>query len=182
MPKLIYIVGASGAGKDALIRYARNELNGSLPLLFAHRYITRPAGEGSENHVALGVEEFRLRKERGLFALDWESHGLYYGIGTEIDSWMEAGFHVVMNGSRQYLPVAKERYPGLIAILIEADPEIIRDRLASRGRENAADIESRIKRQPELHMPGLIRITNNGLLEQGGAELTRILKSFPAGS
>ena len=160
------------------MRYARNELNGSLPLLFAHRYITRPAGEGSENHIAIGTEEFRIRKMRGLFALDWESHGLHYGIGTEIDCWMAAGFHVVVNGSRQYLLAAKQRYPDMIAIVIEADPEVIRTRLQNRGRENAIDIENRIQRQPALESEGLIRISNNGLLEQGGLELTRILKSF----
>ncbi len=132
MPNLIYIVGASGVGKDALIAYAARHLNGSLPVLFVHRYITRPATEGSENHVALSPEEFRLRKEKGLFALDWESHSLYYGVGREIDIWMEHGFFVVVNGSRQYLPAAMERYPDLVPIIIEADASIIRRRLEDR--------------------------------------------------
>src|ERR1700749_495447 len=111
MSQLIYIVGASGVGKDSLMHYARQQLNGSIPLVFAHRYITRSATEGSENHIVLTVEEFSNRKARGLFALDWESHNLYYGIGIEIDVWIAKGFNVVVNGSRQYLPVAKERYP-----------------------------------------------------------------------
>lgn len=182
MPQLIYIVGASGVGKDSLMHYARRQLNGSIPLVFAHRYITRPATQGSENHVALTVEEFRNRKARGLFVLDWESHGLYYGIGVEIDVWIQKGFHVVVNGSRQYLPVAKARYPGMIPIVIEADPEIIRHRLQSRGREQEEEIELRIKRQPSLEVEGLIRISNNGLLDEGGEELTRVLLSVPAAS
>ena len=178
MSQLIYIVGASGVGKDALMQYARNRLNGSVPLVFAHRYITRPVTEDGENHVALSPEEFLLRKDKGLFALDWESHGLYYGIGREIDGWMKVGLRVVVNGSRQYLPVARERYPDMIAILIEADPEIIRRRLENRGREKGADIESRIKRQPVLETDGLIRIANNGGLEEGGDALIGALKSF----
>jgi ribose 1,5-bisphosphokinase len=179
MPQLIYIVGASGVGKDSLMHYARKQLNGSIPLLFAHRYITRPFTEGSENHVAVTVEEFRCRRDGGLFALDWESHGLYYGIGIEIEVWMKKGFHVVVNGSRQYLPVAIQRYPDLIPIVIEADPDVIRRRLESRGREKGEEIENRIKRQPPLGIEGLIRISNNGLLEEGGEELVSVLRSFP---
>jgi ribose 1,5-bisphosphokinase len=179
MAQLIYIVGASGAGKDSLMHYARQRLNGSAPILFAHRYITRPVADGSENHVAMTREEFQLRKAGGLFALDWESHGLYYGIGREINDWMIGGFHVVVNGSRQYLPVAKERYPQLATIVIEADPEVILQRLQNRGREEAADIADRIKRQPPLDKDGLIRISNNGFLEEAGETLVSVLKGFP---
>ena len=178
MSKLIYIVGASGVGKDSLMHYARQRLNGSEPILFAHRYITRPVTESSENHVALTPEEFQVRKAGGLFALDWESHGLYYGIGREINDWMINGFHVVVNGSRQYLPIAKERYPHLVTIVIEADPEIIFHRLQNRGREDAADIANRIRRQPPLDKAGLISIANNGLLGEAGETLVRVLKDF----
>ena len=161
------------------MHYARQRLNGSVPILFAHRYITRPVAGASENHIAITPEEFRLRKAGGLFALDWESHGLYYGIGREINDWMISGFHVVVNGSRQYQPVAKERYPHLVTIVIEADPEIILQRLQNRGREEAADIANRVKRQPPLDKDGLIRITNNGFLEEAGETLVNVLKGFP---
>ena len=178
MAQLIYIVGASGVGKDSLMHYARQRLNGSVPILFAHRYITRPVAGASENHIALTPEEFRLRKAGGLFALDWESHNLYYGIGREIDDWMISGFHVVVNGSRQYLPAAKACYPNLVTVVIEADPEIILQRLQNRGREEAADIASRIKRHPPLDKDGLIRISNNGFLEEAGENLVSVLKGF----
>jgi ribose 1,5-bisphosphokinase len=178
MAQLIYIVGASGVGKDSLMHYARQRLNGSAPVLFAHRYITRQVTGTNENHIALTPEEFQLRKAGSLFALDWESHGLYYGIGREINDWMISGFHVVVNGSRQYLPTARERYPQLVAIVIEADREIILQRLQNRGREDAGDITNRIKRQPPLDKAGLISISNNGLLEEAGETLVSTLKSF----
>lgn len=177
MPQLFYIVGASGAGKDSLMDYARRRINGSMPVLFAHRYITRPPKEGNENHVFLSPGEFCLRRDKGLFALHWESHGLYYGIGKEIDSWMENGFNVVVNGSRQYLPAALARYPALVTIVIEVDPDIIRLRLESRGREEAGDIEKRLQRQPEhwSGSSGTISIHNNGPLEEGGNALIAAL-------
>jgi ribose 1,5-bisphosphokinase len=177
MPQLFYIVGASGVGKDSLMEYARLRINASMPVLFAHRYITRPPKDGNENHVYVSPEEFRLRRDKGLFALHWVSHGLYYGIGKEIDSWMESGFHVVVNGSRQYLPVALQRYPDLVTIVIEADPDIIRRRLESRGRETAADIEQRVQRQPDrwTGSSSPISIRNNGPLEEGGNALIAAL-------
>jgi len=177
MPQLFYIVGASGAGKDSLMEYARLRINGSSPVLFAHRYISRPPKEGNENHLYVSPEEFRLRRDKGLFALHWVSHGLYYGIGKEIDNWMENGFHVVVNGSRQYLPVAVECYPALVTIVIEADPDVIRHRLISRGREPAQDIEKRLQRQPDQWNSGAGRISiyNNGPLEEGGNALVAAL-------
>lgn len=175
MSRLIYIVGASGVGKDTLLQYARRHINGSLPLLFAHRYITRPPGEAGENHIALSTEEFLLRRDTGLFALDWEGNGLYYGIGKEIEVWMGKGLHVIVNGSRGYLATAQLRYPGMIPIIIEADPEIILQRLENRGRETAADIGSRFRRQPVLNGEGLIRISNNGLPEEGGDSLVDVI-------
>ena len=182
MPQLFYIVGASGVGKDSLMEYARLRINGSLPILFAHRYITRPPKEGNENHVYITPEEFRLRRDKDLFALHWISHGLYYGIGKEIDTWMANGFNVVVNGSRQYLPVAIEYYPALVTIVIEADPDIIRRRLVSRGRETTQDIENRLQRQPDRWngASGRINIYNNGPLEEGGNALVAALAVTPS--
>jgi ribose 1,5-bisphosphokinase len=181
MSQLVYIVGASGVGKDALMSYARQKINGGLPVLFAHRYITRPQTEGSENHLAITPEEFCLRRDAGLFALYWESHGLYYGIGAEIDTWLEAGFDVVVNGSRQYLPVAIKRYPAMKTIIIEADPEVIRHRLESRGREDAAEISQRLMRKPDVsqYLEGeVIRISNNGPIKEGADALVAAILSF----
>jgi ribose 1,5-bisphosphokinase PhnN len=57
--RLIYVMGPSGAGKDSLLGFARDRLKAE-PILFAHRYITRPSGNG-EAHVELTVEEFEVR-------------------------------------------------------------------------------------------------------------------------
>ncbi|MBV8262011.1 MAG: phosphonate metabolism protein/1,5-bisphosphokinase (PRPP-forming) PhnN, partial [Paraburkholderia sp.] len=100
---LIYVMGPSGAGKDTLLRYARGRL-ARESVVFAHRYITREdsGGGGGENHIALTEAEFETRSQRGLFALQWRSHALRYGVGVEIDQWMALGCTVVVNGSRAY--------------------------------------------------------------------------------
>ncbi len=85
MASLFYLIGASGSGKDSLMDYARQRLQ-NRPLLFAHRYITRPSDFNGENHIALSEEEFFQRLHSGLFAMHWHSHGYHYGIGIEIDT------------------------------------------------------------------------------------------------
>jgi ribose 1,5-bisphosphokinase len=180
MGNLFYFIGASGAGKDSLMNYARSRINGSLPVIFAHRYITRHPGHSNENHIYISPEEFQLRRDGGLFAMDWESHGQYYGIGREIDGWMEKGFHVVVNGSRQYLQEAHRRYGHLKVILVEARPDTIRKRLENRGREGSPDIEKRISRSGEIGLgwengASFLRIRNDGLLEDAGEELIRMI-------
>jgi ribose 1,5-bisphosphokinase len=177
MSKLFYVIGASGAGKDTLINYARTHINGSENVIFTHRYITRPPFTGNENHISLTKEEFQQRIKANLFALYWESHGNFYGIGQEINTWMANGFNVVVNGSRQYLPVARQIYPDLDVILVTASDETINQRLASRGREDAGEIEKRIARTAEISadLANCIKLQNNGTVEDAGNEFVNIV-------
>jgi ribose 1,5-bisphosphokinase len=177
MSKLFYIIGASGAGKDSLINYCRQKVNGSIPLLVAHRYITRPANSGNENHIYVSPEEFELRHLQGLFAFNWHSHNLDYGIGIEIDDWMRAGFHVIVSGSREYLPEAIIRYPDMQVVMIDAPHTLIRQRLESRGREDANSIVERLNRNQMLKVEAnnMMLIHNDDTIEQAGEELLRFL-------
>ena len=52
---LFFVVGPSGAGKDALIEGARHLAD---RFCFARRVITRPAGSPGENHEALDEAAF----------------------------------------------------------------------------------------------------------------------------
>ena len=59
--QLIYVMGPSGAGKDSLLGYARERL-AEQPLVFAHRYITRPALSDERVQVnAAGQVELKLK-------------------------------------------------------------------------------------------------------------------------
>ena len=177
MVRLIYVMGASGCGKDSLMAAARTQLPAEAPVVFAHRYITRPADAGGENHVALTRAEFQLRLNRGLFTLHWESHGFAYGIGLEIDLWMQKGLGVVMNGSRAALPAALQAYPDLLPVLVTVPEEVLRARLGARGREDAAEMERRLARAhmgvPEV--PGLIRFDNSGPLAERGRAMAGLI-------
>jgi len=177
LARLIYIMGPSGCGKDSLMAEARLRLPAEAPVVFAHRYITRPSDMGGENHVALSRAEFQLRLTRGLFALSWESHGFAYGIGREIDVWMEAGLSVVINGSREALPRALEVYLELLPVLVDVPEEMLRQRLDARGREDAGEIKARLARarMAVTETPGLMRFDNSGLLAERGQALAGLI-------
>jgi ribose 1,5-bisphosphokinase len=171
--RLIYVVGASGSGKDSLMRYSRERLAGNPNVLFAHRYITRPADAGGENHVALSPDEFEARERARLFAMCWQSHGHEYGIGIEINQWLALGITVVVNGSRDYLQQARRRYPELLPVWVKVSPEVLRRRLEARGRESADLIEARLARNKIMSEPaaGGIVISNDGPLPEAGEAL-----------
>jgi ribose 1,5-bisphosphokinase len=174
------VVGASGVGKDSLLNYARTHLRAGEPVVFAHRYITRPQDAGGENHLALSQEEFKTFMQRGCFAMQWYSHQTWYGIGIEIEQWMSKGFCVVINGSRAYLDEASQRYPELTPVLITADYALLRRRLQNRGRESSEQIEQRLQSAQSLDRqtkhPRLCRIANNGSLALAGDQLLRLIQ------
>ena len=142
--RLIYLMGASGSGKDTLLRLLRAQLRADEPVIVAHRYITRDSG-ASEDALRLSEDEFS-RREAQRFRAALVSHGLRYGIGVEMDAWLAGGAAVIVNGSRAHLPQAHARYPALTAVEIRVDPALLARRLAGRGRESEADIARRLAR------------------------------------
>ncbi|MFU8847897.1 MAG: phosphonate metabolism protein/1,5-bisphosphokinase (PRPP-forming) PhnN [Opitutales bacterium] len=171
---LAYVIGASGAGKDSLMHYARSHCPPSAGLLFAHRYITRRSTAGDENHIELSVGEFLQRKSGGLFVMDWQSHDLHYGVGIEVEHWLSLGFNVVLNGSREYLPTARQRVPSLVPFLIQVETSVLHQRLRARGRESEENIAQRLARNETLNqtpIEGCRFIENNDTIERAGAHL-----------
>ncbi|WP_395491131.1 ribose 1,5-bisphosphokinase [Cedecea davisae] len=176
MSKLIWLMGPSGSGKDSLLSALRQQEHERL--LVAHRYITRAADAGCENHVALSAKEFDQRQQQGLFALSWQAHHQSYGVGVEMDIWLEAGFDVVVNGSRQHLQQARERYAeALVPICLQVSTDVLRYRLEQRGRENTEQIEQRLQRAA-LYAPegdDCLVLNNDGSLLQSAELFMRLL-------
>lgn len=181
MSKLFYVIGPSGAGKDTLMLAARQALAGQQ-VLFAHRYVTRALDAGGENYISLSEAEFALRQQEKLFWLVWQSHGLSYGVGQEVVSWLKQGLSVVVNGSRGYLPqaqaMAKQADVVLVPIWIHCDTPVLAQRLAQRGRETAAEIEERLVRADAFPPPqGAVVIDNSGSLEKAVEQLLHCLRA-----
>lgn len=167
-------------GKDSVLRYARARLDDRVPVVFAHRYITRPADALNENHIALSESEFALRKRAGAFVMEWMNDGFHYGIGTEIHYWLATGLSVVVNGSRSYLATALDAYADMIILWITASSDIVAGRLARRGREDALGIEERLRHHQPPAIPirphgSVIHLNNNGPLAVAGDALIGLL-------
>jgi ribose 1,5-bisphosphokinase len=166
MPGRIFaVVGPSGAGKDTLIgaaRAARPDLH------IVRRVITRPEEAGGEPYEGVSEEEFARRKAAGGFVLDWQAHGLHYGIPVSVERAMSEGRDVIFNGSRAMLGDAWEAFPGLTVIHVTASVPVLAERLAARGRETRDEIAQRLTRA-SYEVPygiGVRVVENDGPLDR----------------
>lgn len=169
---LVLVVGPSGAGKDSCIDWALDHAPASLPLLRAHRYCTRES-ERAGRDIPCSEAEFARREAIGCFALRWRAHGLAYGIGIEIDRWLELGASVLVSGSRAAIPACRVRYPELSVVHIGAPAAVLARRLATRGRESESAIAARLQRAEAAAFtdPRALDIVNDGPLSGAGTAL-----------
>lgn len=179
---LVLVVGPSGAGKDTLIAAAQRALAGNPGFVFPRRVVTRDAVAELEDHDSIDRDGFEAARRSGNFALDWEAHGLCYGLPASIDSAVEQGRIVVANVSRRVIPAALRKYARARVLLITADSAVRAQRLAGRGRESAQEVAARLSREgapvPEGVAP--VVIDNSGAIESGIAAFVAVLKRIAA--
>ena len=171
---LVLVVGPSGAGKDTLLDAARQALAGEAGVRFVRRVITRAAQAGGEDHEAVSEAAFLARR----FALQWQAHGLRYGIPLDVTDDIARGIVVVANVSRTVIAEAAERFPVRV-IEVTAPAAVLAHRLAARGREGQADAAARLSRSVAL--PADVAVTtvvNDGTVQQGAARFTAALRSI----
>lgn len=178
--RLVAVVGPSGAGKDTVMDGARRRLADAADIVFVRRVITRPAGAGGEDHLAASPDEFAAMKASGAFLLDWDAHGIRYGIPASVADDVAAGKVCVANLSRAAVADARRRLPTVV-VEITAPIPILAERLARRGRETAADIAERLRRAGTVKADADHVIVNDGAPEQAVEALARILRSPDGG-
>lgn len=177
---LVLVVGPSGAGKDTLLDAARAALADDPGTRFVRRIVTRPAGQGGEDHEAVSDSEFSKRLEAGALALWWRAHGLQYGIPADIQIDLAQHRTVVASVSRAVIADAAARFP-VAVIEITAPADLLARRLAARGREDAVDIARRLSRSVELPLPVERQtVVNDGTVEQGTRRLLAALSRLKA--
>jgi len=171
----IAVVGASGVGKDTILA----RLKAVLPpenFVFPVRVISRvpDANEASEY---LAAADFPAARRRGAFLIDWEAHGLCYGIPAAMRAELEAGRHIVANLSRAVVPVLRAASPRVLVVHVTARSDILEQRLRARGREFDSEQQARLARGEALDqsVEADIRIENNGSIDMAVSALMEAL-------
>ncbi|MBO9578484.1 MAG: phosphonate metabolism protein/1,5-bisphosphokinase (PRPP-forming) PhnN [Microbacteriaceae bacterium] len=177
----VAVVGASGAGKDAVMQWAATALADESAVRFIRRAVTRPAGPG-EDHLPHTEAEFDAALAAGAFAAHWPANGLRYGIPLDVDELIAAGTTVVANCSRTALPALAARFPGLLRVVrVSVSPETRAARLALRGRENAVEQAVRLARtDPAPGFPVDLELGNDGPIAEAGEALAVFLSALRA--
>jgi len=170
--RLLVIVGASGAGKDSVLKGWLASLPRGLAPHHARRTITRDAGDASEDHEAIDEAGFHAALEAGAFAFSWQAHGLHYGVRWRELEPLAQGRWVVMNGSRGHLPELRAAAPQAHVIEVVAPDDLRRARIGQRGREAAPQLQDRLVRSVPEPAPDL-RIANDGDLSHAIAQFDR---------
>jgi ribose 1,5-bisphosphokinase len=180
--RLIYCMGPSGAGKDSLLDWLRAYLPTPCPVHWAQRTISRGATSGGEAHDSVSPQTFVALCIERAFALHWQANGLGYGVRHAQLAPLAQGHWVLLNGSRAYLPEALARFPDLVAVHITASPQVLRERLLSRGRETHDEVEARVQRAVAYTPPpgsASLEVHNDGVLSDAGQQLLNALEQLP---
>jgi ribose 1,5-bisphosphokinase len=175
---LVLIVGPSGAGKDTLIRLAREALAEEPRIVFPQRLVTRPPS-ADEDNLPIDAEGFARAEAEGRFALSWQAHGLGYALPARVGRMAREGHVVVCNVSRRVVAEARARFPGTQVVEITAPPEVLAQRLAARARAQDGDLSARLSRKGDV-VPD-VTIDNSGAAEEGAARLIRSLQRLLPG-
>ena len=146
--KLVYMVGPSGSGKDSVLGALAVDLPPDWVIM--KRTVTREESPANVYAEYLTHEVFRQQQRQGAFALSWEAHGLMYGIRSELDTHLQAGKLVLVNGSREHWEQVKRQYPQAALVWLTVAPELLLQRLQQRGRESVDAISLRVQRNQQI--------------------------------
>lgn len=170
------MIGASGAGKDTLVQWARRELPPASPIRIVEREITRDRGP-EEHHVPVTALEFEQRKAAGHYLLHWAAHGVQYGLPRIDCAGLERGQSVLTIASRTMLEAVRALACPAHFIEIRAPYAVLEQRLRKRGGRPGSEIAGRLSRAsafpvegPDVHV-----IDNGGALSESGRAFVSLL-------
>ncbi|MDR3375013.1 MAG: phosphonate metabolism protein/1,5-bisphosphokinase (PRPP-forming) PhnN [Ancalomicrobiaceae bacterium] len=173
----VAVVGPSGAGKDTLLRLAKEKLAHEEDIRFPRRLITR-GPDAHEDHIPITEAELARAIANGEAALSWTAHGLGYAVPVEVDDLIRAGGVAVVNLSRRAIVAAGARYSRLAVVVVTAPADVLAARLAGRGREDPGAVIGRLARADE-DVPDVSDVTvinNVGDPVEGAEALAAVIR------
>jgi len=170
MKKIVLIVGASGVGKDTLIKNIQDKVEAN----FVKRYITR-APDNNEANYYIDNEAFEQLKRDDFFISTWKAHNNRYGIAL---SHIKNGLNIT-SISRSAIKDFEDKFDYVTTINITIPKEQLFQRLKNRGRESDEQIQKRIERSyPIIDAKNLIRFDNSKSIEESTQDFINLIQKI----
>ncbi|RXJ98432.1 hypothetical protein CRU98_10375 [Arcobacter sp. CECT 8986] len=170
---IILIVGASGVGKDSLLKQLHKVDNINI----VKRYITRKADENEDNFYLSKDEFLKLRKEE-FFISSWCAHNNFYGIAK---SSIENKINII-SVSRSVIKDFENIFDNVYTINITLEKSSLKNRLIKRKRESLEEIEKRLQRADfELKAKNLINFENDKPILESAKNLKNVIEKISKG-
>lgn len=164
--KVALIAGASGSGKDSLLKGIDKSRLGNDRIVVIRRFITRPPDK-HENNYSVDDSAFEVLQANHFFISSWQAHGYKYGIAAPHLDGVKENSLAIVSVSRTAVADFESRYEDVYTILVEVDQEILKKRLLNRKREQGKAIDRRLQRRNiQVKARELIRFDNSVPLEQ----------------
>jgi ribose 1,5-bisphosphokinase len=170
MKKVILIVGASGVGKDTLLKSIQDDAG----LNFVKRYITREP-DNNESNYYVDDEAFNSLENDNYFISTWKAHGNKYGIAL---SHITNGINII-SISRGAIKDFENRFDTVTTINITIPKELLYKRLKNRGRESDQEIQKRIDRSyPIIEAENLREFDNSKSIEESSKDFVKLIQKI----
>jgi len=174
---MIAVVGPSGSGKDTIMRACMEVFSDDSDVYWVKRVITRERDASREDHDSVSEEQFEKMSVNGDFAVQWQAHGLSYGVpADEVHKQLGKDKVTIVNGSRAALPDFRNEFPRFKAVWINASDEVLKDRLNNRGTESADAVRQRLGRSISV-TPDKddLLIDNSGQIDESVEQLINLI-------
>jgi len=172
------ITGLQYAGAKTLFTETRKVVQESPNFLFYNYHVTEASGDQKDGQVVLTEQEFEDKKDDGTILSSWKENGINYGIAKDSLEAAEAGKFVVV-------VVPREQFPSLekTASNISVEFKVVNicpthENLTARAMEVEGKnfneknfIKNKLKKFEEIRGENVIKVENNGTVEEGVKEL-----------
>lgn len=176
--KILLITGPSGAGKDSLLRLAAHHFRKDSRLCLVKRYITRQPDSNEQNYF-VDHAAFTLLCKNNFFISHWNAHGNLYGIPRTGLPDKNENTLAIISISRQNVGDFERCFERVTTLGIKVDPDILRNRLRARGREDDKSIEKRLQRTaPPIKARRMLHFDNSEELACSGKQFLDLLDSL----
>lgn len=176
--KAILVVGPSGAGKDTLLRAARDYFKSEKMIGFAKRCITRPPDANEDNYYVNELG-FTILEKSSYFISTWRAHGNCYGIPR---NQLSTGFEEeskIVSISRSAIQDFEQACNNPVTLIVTASKEKLEQRLLTRGRESVNKVRERLQHadKPVVAKNSVV-FDNSGNLSQSISDFVSLLRNL----